>query len=202
MKKEDKILESVWAAIHESNRILTEKQANTERMVKYLAAKDAERHVEIDKILIKLTENVQNLNSDVGGIGNSNGDFAEEYFFNSFINSKQTFYGEKFDNIEKNIKGIEVGSKSEYDIVLYNEKSLGIVEVKYKACLEHIPKVIKKAETFRENYPKYSNHKIYLAMAALSFEDEVENKCETEGIAVIKQLGEGAVYNYKNLKIF
>jgi hypothetical protein len=202
MKKEDHTLESVWAAIHETNRLLTEKQARTEQIIKYLAAEHAEKHAEINRILTKLTDNVQNLNSDVGGIGNSNGDFAEEYFFNVFLKGKQTFFGEKFDKIEKNLNGIEVGNKAEYDIVLFNEKTLGIVEVKYKACIEHIPKVVKKAETFRINYPQYSNHQIYLAIAALSFEDEVEEKCKSEGIAIIKQVGDAAVFNYDNMKIF
>jgi hypothetical protein len=202
MKKEERTLESLWAAIQESNRLLTEKQLETERLLKNLSLRDTARHVEIDKILTRITESIQNLNSDVGGMGNSNGDFAEEYFYNSFVNGKQTFFGETFENIEKNLKGIEVGNKAEYDIVLFSGNTLGIVEVKYKACIEHIPKVIKKAETFRVNYPRYANHQIYLAIAAMSFEDEVEDKCHNEGIAIIKQVGDAAVFNYNNLKIF
>jgi hypothetical protein len=79
-----------------------------------------------------------------------------------------------------------------------------IIEVKYKGKLKHIPKVIRKANSFRINYPKYTNHKIYLAFAALSFEekDDVERRINKRGIAIVKQEGNAVVIIDDKLKAF
>jgi hypothetical protein len=138
----------------------------------------------------------------MGAWTNNHGAFAEEYFYNSFENGKQNFFGEKFDEIEKNVKGIKTGYKDEYDILLINGKSIGIVEVKYKAHKNDIPNVLKKAETFRVNFPEYADHQIFLGLATLAFYPELEQECIREGIAIVKQVGESVVINDKHLKVF
>ncbi|MDR2585752.1 MAG: hypothetical protein LBC84_05995, partial [Prevotellaceae bacterium] len=120
--------------------------------------------------------------------------------FNSFENGQQTFFGEEFDELKKNMKGAE--TNDEFDIVLVNGKSLGIVEVKYKGRLDNLPQVIKKAQTFRLNFPKYKNHQIYLALAAMVFTQRVEDECRRQGVAIIKQQGDSVVINDKYLKAF
>jgi Icc-related predicted phosphoesterase len=89
-----------------------------------------------------------------------------------------------------------------YDILLLNGKSIGIVEVKYKAHENDVSKVLRKAETFRVNFPEYAGHKIYLGLATLSFYPELEQGCINEGIAVVKQVGDTVVINDKHLKVF
>ena len=138
----------------------------------------------------------------VGSWGNNHGSFAEEYFYNSFEQGKQNFFGEEFDDIEKGMKGYKKNYKDEYDIVLFNGKSIAIVEVKYKAHDRDIPKVIKKAETFRVNYPDFKNHKIFLGLASMAFYPELEEECENEGIAVIKQTGDKVIINHEHLKAY
>jgi hypothetical protein len=70
--------------------------------------------------------------------------------------------------------------------------------------IKHISKVIKKAQSFRINFPKYVNHKIYLAFAVMSFEEEdnVEQRIRKRGIAVVKQMGGMVVINDSNLKTY
>jgi len=138
----------------------------------------------------------------MGSWANNHGFFAEEYFFNSFENNKQNFFGERFDEIEKNVKGIKKGYKDEYDILLINGKSIGIVEVKFKAHENDVPQILRKAETFRINFPEYKEHKIYLGLATMVFYPELEQKCINEGIAVIKQVGDSVVINDEHLKVF
>jgi hypothetical protein len=191
MEPKDVTFESVWAMIHETNqeiKDLKESQAETFRQM---------RETQAD-----LVKSIKHLNKETDGIGRSNGAFAEEYFYSSLERGELDFFGEKFDDIEKNLKGIEPGYKAEYDIVLFNCKSIGIVEVKYKGRKENIPEVIRKAETFRVNFSKYANHKIYLAMSAMSFEDNVEKECAQAGIAVIKQVGGEIEINDEHIKVF
>ena len=40
---------------------------------------------------------MKNLEDRYGSLSNNFGHFAEKYFFNSFENGKQDFFGEKFD---------------------------------------------------------------------------------------------------------
>jgi hypothetical protein len=177
-------LEGVWAAFMETDRLLKESQAKSEQEMAELRAE------------------VKNVNAMIGGIANSNGLFAEEYFVSSFDLSKHNLFGEHFDKIEKKIKGFDAGFEDEYDILLINGKSVGIVEVKHRARLEDVAKVLKKAETFRVNYPKYKNHQVYLGLATLISSDRIEQECIKEGIAFVKQVGNSVVINEKNLKKF
>jgi hypothetical protein len=100
----------------------------------------------------------------------------------------------------KNKGGVEVDD--EYDIVMLNGHSVGIVEVKYKARDTDVQKVINKANTFRINFPKYKDHQFYLALASLTFENQAEGDCIKQGIAVVKQVGDTVVINDENLKVF
>jgi hypothetical protein len=177
-------LESVWAAFRETDR---QQKKTSEQLEKSSA--------DFDRRMKKLEDLT-------GSMANNHGSFAEEYFFNSFENGKQNFFGEKFEDIDKNIKGIEKGYKDEYDILLMNGKSVGIIEVKFKAHENDISKVLRKAETFRENFPKYKNHKVLLGLASMSFIPELEQECIDRGIAVIKQVGDTVVINDKHLKFF
>ena len=52
------------------------------------------------------------------------------------------------------------------------------------------------------NFPEYKNHKIYLAIAALTIDETFERECKKNGIAVIKQVGDKMVINDENLKVF
>ena len=137
-----------------------------------------------------------------GSWSNNFGAFAEEYFFNSFENGKRDFFGEKYDRIEKNAKPLDWVIQDEYDFVFVNGQSVTIVETKFKAHENDLPKVKRKAETFRVNYPNYQNHRIYLGLASMAFYPELEEKCKKEGIAIVKQDGDNVVINYDNLKAF
>ena len=172
--------ESVWAILQEVSQL----QKETDRSMK-----------ETDR-------RMKELQKTVGSLSNNQGSFAEEYFFNSFENGKRNFFGEKFDEISKNLTHFWQGLKDEYDIVLYNHTSVALIEVKYKAHKNDIPDVLKKAGTFRILFPNYKDFKIYLGLASLSFYPELEQECIEQGIAVIKQVGNSVVINDSNLKVF
>ena len=157
---------------------------------------------EFDQRKREADERIKKLEELVGSQASNHGSFAEEYFFNSFENGKQNFFGEKFDYIEKNLFCRWQDLKDEYDIVLYNHTSVALIEVKYKAHKNDIPKVLKKAETFRILSPYYKEFKIYLGLASMSFYPDLEQKCVEQGIAVIKQVGDSVVINDKNLRVF
>ena len=92
--------EIVWALLRE----ITERDAK----------RDAERKVEADrkidevwKQIEKTEKQIEKTNQLLGGMSYNQGRFAEEYFFNSFEKGKKNFFGEKFDDIKNNLKGMK-----------------------------------------------------------------------------------------------
>ncbi|MCL2072727.1 MAG: DUF4890 domain-containing protein [Marinilabiliaceae bacterium] len=145
---------------------------------------------------------IKKLEVHTGTWATNHGAFAEEYFFNSFEKGQYNFFGEKFDEISKNLKNRLRGIEDEFDIVLFNHIAAAIIETKFKAHENDIPKILKKVDTFRFLFPQYKDFKIYLGLASLCFYDKLEKECIVNGIAVIKQVGEAVVINYDNLKVF
>ena len=199
----------------ETDRILRENQLlfkETELQMKDTdrQMKETDRILKENQLLFKETElqmkdtdrRMKEIQKRVGSWDNNHGTFAEEYFFNSFENGEKNFFGENFDIISKRVTSYWKGLKDEYDIVLYNHASVAIIEVKYTAHVNDIPKVLKKAETFRVLFPQYKDFKIYLGLASMSFYQELEDECIKQGIAVIKQVGDNVVINDKHLKVF
>ena len=179
--------ESIWAILQETAR----RQEETREQMK-----------ETDRRMQETDRRMKELQKTVGGWANNHGSFAEEYFFNSFEKGKKNFFGKKFDEIEKGVKNTWKGVRDEYDIVLYNDDAVAIVEVKYKAYINDISSVLKKAETFRILFPNYKDYKIYLGLASMAFYPELEQECINEGIAVIKQVGDSVIIEDKHLKVF
>ena len=167
----------------------------TEKFMEKTALEADKRSIEADKRIKKLEELM-------GGWANNHGSFAEEYFFNSFESDQKNFFGEHFNEIMKNVKPKGKNLQDEYDIVMYNDFYVAIVETKFKAHKSNIPKVLNKAETFRILCPDYKDFKIYLGLASLSFNDDTEQECIEQGIAVIKQIGDAVVINDAHLKVF
>ena len=205
--------ESVWASLQETDRMRKESDARWEKSRAEYDQQLKESRAEYEKMRKESDERWEKSRADydrrmkkfeetMGGWSNNHGDFAEEYFFNSFENGKQNFFGETFDEIEKNVKGIKKGYKDEYDILLINGHAIGIVEVKFKAHKNDIPKILQKSNTFRVNFPEFENHRVYLGLATMAFNPELEQDCIDEGIAVIKQVGDTVVINDEHLKVF
>ena len=185
--------ETVWAALQETDKLQKENALQLEKS-------SAEFDRRLEKSSTDFDRRIKKLEEITGSWANNHGCFAEEYFFNSFYKGKQNFFGEKFDEIRKNLKGTE--TDDEFDIVMLNGHSIGIVEVKFTANKNDIPKLQKKIDAFRINFPKYQNHKIYLGLATLAFYPLLEEECINRGIAIIKQAGDTVVINDSHLRAY
>jgi hypothetical protein len=185
--------ESVWAALQESNRILTEKFAE-------VAASQAATDLQMKATDQKIAA----VTAQVGGWDKSHGLFAEEYFINSLENGDKKFFGEQFDKLIANYRfhSRRTDKQGEFDIVYVNGTVAAIIEVKFKARKNDIQQLLNQVPSFRDEFPQYQSHRVYLGMAALTFEDDVEDELKSEGIAVFKQDGETMVVTDENLKTF
>jgi hypothetical protein len=196
MKETERLIKETGRQIKETDRQLKESMKETDRQMK-----------ETDRQMKKTDEKIREVSRQLGGIGNSNGDLAEEYFQNAFTKNP-TLNGETYDIIGFNINPIATNGqkRDEYDIVLVNKVSIAIIEIKYHLekgdMKDALSKILNKIETFKAFYPKYENYKFYLGIASLSFKKNIENIIKQAGIAVIKQVGDKMVINSENLKAF
>ena len=176
-------------------------EQETKRLKQEYARELKELAAETERIRQDTERTFKKMFKEVGGISNNNGSFAEEYFIAAFEQDKNL--GKiHFDDIQTNISVKDRNKEDEYDIVLYNDESIAIIEIKYKAKDLDIDNVVQKAESFRYWFPKYQKHTIYLGLAGLSFQKEVALKAKDKGIAVIRQKGDKLVVNDKYLKAY
>jgi hypothetical protein len=176
----------------ETDRQLKESQRQWEESKRLLIETMQKSHTDYEKRLARQAKMTN-------GVSESYSSFAEEYFYNTFFYGELSFFGEKFDDIDKNRTGKGPG---EYDIMMFNCTAVAVIEVKFKTRDKHIDEVLNKEKTFRLNFPEYNSHKLYLGLAAMVFDPEIEKACIDEGIAVIKQVGNNVVINDKNVKAF
>jgi hypothetical protein len=56
----------------------------------------------------------------------------------------------------------------EFDIVMYNGKSLAIIEIKYKAHVKDVERITaQKLPNFRALFPQYAEYPVYLGIGIL-----------------------------------
>jgi hypothetical protein len=186
----------------EFDRFLTEKFAETDRQIKKNDRIIMKKFAETDRRMKETDRQMKGLQQLVGGIGNNNGDMAEEYFFNAFKKNK-TFANQTFDKVLRN-KWIDTDDwKAEFDLLLLNGKSAVIIEVKYKADYNiKIQKLVSRVRPFKALFPEYKSHNIYLGVAAMSFNKYLVQELRETGIATIHQVGNKMVVYDQELKVF
>jgi hypothetical protein len=165
--------------------------AKTDQELKDLIAQSAKTEQKLDRI-----------GKQLGDIGHSNGDAAENYFFNSLEDNIKL--GKiKFDTISRNVKQRKHRLEDEYDLFLENGNAVGIIEVKYKVQKSHIDSMLeKKSKNFRILFPDYHDYKLYIGIAGLSIDAENEQYAIENGLVVLKQKGDIMQINSQNMKAF
>jgi len=200
MEKKELTAADVWAMFAESDRKIAEGH-------RLLDEKLAESNRILTEKFEKLGITVKDINSNVVGIGNSNGEYAEEYFYNS-LKKKMEFAGVHFDDISTDFKLLRKTPdgrriEDQFDIVMLNCEAAAIIEIKYKARKDD-PKQIasQKVSNFRFLFPDYAKLKIYLGLAAFSFEESAEKEAKELGIGLLKQVGETIEYETKWVRAY
>ena len=188
MEKKDLTAADVWAMFAETDR----KMQETARQI-------AEGHRILDEKFEALGIKVNDIKSNVIGISDSNGEFAEEYFYSS-LKRRMEFAGVHFDEIDKGfklLKKMQNGErlKDQFDIVMINDDAVAIIEVKYTARKGYPAIMVnQKVPNFRILLPDYASYKIYLGLGALSISEEVAEEAKKLGIGLLRQVGETVEY--------
>jgi hypothetical protein len=192
MEKKELTAADVWAMFAETDRLFKESREEREKWQK-------ERE-EFDKRFWAM-------HKEIGGISNSNGDFAEEFFYNS-LEKTMTFASIHFDVISNKFGGKKTMPdkteiKAQFDIVLHNGNSLALIEAKYKANLKDVKELVeKKVPNFRLLYPEYAKYKLYLGIGSLVLKDRVVQEAKKRGIGLMKQHGDAVEYKTDWVRVY
>ena len=162
---------------------------------------DLEEQTKINRI------GLSELRKQVNGINETSGRIAEEQVFEAFNKSK-TFGGLHFNDVDPNfgrIKRLEDGTRiqGQYDVVLINDNTVVIIEVKIRARKDDISDLIdKKLKNFKILFSDYADYRFMLGLAADTFDKSVIDLAIKNGIAIIKPDGKNLQIFDENLKIF
>ncbi len=152
--------------------------------------------------MAKTDATLERMGITLGGINNNFGYTTEDYFYNSMYDNP-VLGGIKFDTIRKNIHTRTKKMEDEFDIVLYNGDSIGLIECKYKAHENDLNRLMtKKVDSFRQLFPDFQDYKIYLGLASFSFYPELEELAKLNGVAILKQKGDVVEIEAENLKVY
>jgi hypothetical protein len=167
-------------------------QAKTDRLMaktEALMAKNQVQYAKTDAQLEKTDRKFKTMQDMLDGISKNQGSVAEEFFFNS-LNAKPVIGGIKFDRVTPHLIVGRKGKQSEYDVVMVNGASVGIVEIKYKARLHDLEQVHEQVKRFRRNCPEFKGYAIYGGIAGLSLPKDVSKAAKEQGLFVLKRKGE------------
>lgn len=145
---------------------------------------------ETDKKLDRYAKEWDEIKKELGGIGKSNGEIAEEYFFSALDKSlkvgKMTF-----DYISRNLHRKKKLMEAEYDIVLWNDHKVIIIEVKYNFRMDQLHKFYKdKLKKFKSLFPEYKQFKVFGGIASMTISSEVAETASEYGFYVLTQYNE------------
>jgi len=153
----------------------------------------------MDKRSEKSKAEMAAMRAEVAGIGTSNGMFAEDIFYRTLWRKKE-FAGIHFDDVTDKLRGLKKlpdGKRlqDQFDIVMLNDVAAAILESKYRARKENVTTLVeKKLKNFKILFPYHKDLKIYLGLAALSFEDDVVEEARKYGVGLLQQVGETVEY--------
>jgi predicted AAA+ superfamily ATPase len=125
----------------------------------------------------------------MANVTENQGDVAEEFFLNSLI--KDNHLGAiRFDDVSLNLFKHRGKIQEEYDLLLTNGDSLGIIEVKYKAHENDLDKLDRKMQNFKKLFPIYSSYKQYGAIASFHINDDAKKEALRRGYFVLQRCGD------------
>ena len=193
-------LDRIERGIEALQKSQLETEAQLRKTDAQLAKTDAQL-AKTDAQLAKTDAQLAKTERILSGIGINLGHAAEDFFSHSLQKNKKL--GKvKFDAVALQLKGHKGRVQDEFDVVMYNGNSVGLVEVKHKVHPSDIEQLMhRKLPNFRALFPKFADAVFYLGIAGMSIPQEVVSQAENEGIAVLRQAGDVLSMN-DNLKKF
>jgi hypothetical protein len=181
----DDELKQLVASLAVDQKELTKKMAETEAQIRLTG----EQMKRTDEQMRRNDEKLTRIGVLMANVTENQGDVAEEFFLNSLI--KDNHLGAiRFDDVSLNLFKHRGKIQEEYDLLLTNGDSLGIIEVKYKAHENDLDKLDRKMGNFKKLFPIYASYKQYGAIASFHINDDAKKEALRRGYFVLQRCGD------------
>ena len=181
----DEELKDLIASLAIESKKTDEQMKKTDEQMKQTNEQMKQTDIKLEKLL----SSHKKLGKMVGGISNSQGDVAEEFFINS-IGSHQNIGGIQYDFMDNNISRKRNGIEDEFDIVLVNGKDVAIIEIKYKLHKKDINRLLnQKIINFRKLYPEYKDYNHHLGLASFKVHNDLKEEALQSNIMILQRKG-------------
>jgi len=137
----------------------------------------------------------------VGGISNNNGDVAENFFYRG-LKHYMELGGYKFNWVKRNFHVSTREMEGQYDIILTNNDTIIVVEVKYKVHPDDVDDFyLNNLPKFKILFPYYKDYKMFGAIAGMDIPEDAINKAKEYGLFVLTQAGKNIeLLNYEMIR--
>ena len=147
---------------------------------------------ETDEQLKKTDEQLKKTWNMLIGMWVTQGEISEDLVFDNF----EKLLEEKWKDLTKIYRNLELPWKAEFDIVWVNWDEVFVTEVKTRLSKKHIDEFVKKRiPSFRKHFPEYSKYKLFWLVWARSIPKDSKEYAFKKWLYVIKE------YNNGNAKI-
>jgi ribosomal protein L9 len=201
----DQELKDLVASLAISQKATDEQMKELQRKIDKVASlygNVSQNQEKTDEQMRELQRKIDKVASLYGNISQNQGDVAEEFFYNS-LSQNLKLGSVKFEDIAENIHKHRGNTQEEYDIVMSNGDSIGIVEVKYKAHPSDIEKLKRKMQNYKLLFPRDKDFKLYGAIAGFYVPQDAIEKAKDEGFFVLKRSGNLIDnLNSENLRVY
>ena len=142
---------------------------------------------DLEKRMELASKEWQEIRKELGGIGNTQGEIAEDYFYHALENNLKVG-SMTFNQIERNRHRKKNNLEAEYDIVLSDDHKVIVVEVKHKFKLHNLHGFYKeKIKRYKSLFPEHKAYKVYGCIAAMTFAKDVIEEAKNFGFLILTQ---------------
>ena len=179
--------------------------AETDRKIAELVEQQKKTDAQLAKTdahLDRVSAKIDRIADLMGNISNNQGDAAEEFFYRSLL--EHTWLGDMhFDVVYRNQRGHRNKIEDEFDIVLLNENSVAVIEVKQRAHPKLVDDMLnRKLPDFRLLFPCHKQQKLYGAIASMVTNDELIQRAKEAGLFFLTQKAEHLVLVNDEVRAF
>ena len=181
-------LRTLVASIAKDLKGLIKETAEERKKTEAVLASLAEEHKKTEVAQQKTEVAIRELRKELGGVGRTQGDIAEDLFRRSTAKLLQD-RGIAVDELKHNLKT----PNAEFDLLFINGKLLVLTEVKSRLQPSDIDTLIyKQIPAFKRYFGEdYKGRKIVGALASLAVDVDLEKQVEAAGLFLFTQTKEG-----------
>ena len=189
----DNELRALVASIGEARKKTAAQLARTDAKLAETCARVDAVCARLDRVSEKLdrvSNKVDRMAKMDGGVSNSQGAVAEEFYYNS-LKAKPFLRGMRFDHVDRNWGKTCRNQQDECDLVLLNGSTVFIFEVKYKVRESDLQRLLTTKKTnFNQFFPEYRDHEQHWGLATFHIDDKLKARVLKKGLILLQRKGD------------